>query len=90
MTDFSARIEAARLLDNLGARLGSLGREFSSGRFTDRHGDGPACLAYEKQAYAMADRLRAPYYRDHAGECGTRCVWGDKRCPVANQGRPGQ
>lgn len=59
MTDYTARIEAAALLDNLAARLGSLGREFSSSRFTDRHGDGPACLAYEKQAYEMADRLRA-------------------------------
>lgn len=59
MTDYTARIDAAKLLERLGARLGSLGREFSSSRFTDRYGDGPVCLDYEKQAYAMADRLRA-------------------------------
>lgn len=54
----SLDVDAAMLLDRLGAHLGSLGREFSSSRFTDRHGDGPICLAYEKEAYAMADRIR--------------------------------
>lgn len=23
--------------------------------------------------------------RDHAAECGTRCVWGDPKCPIVKQ-----
>lgn len=69
MTDYTARIDAARLLDKLGAYLGSLGRQFSSPRFTDRHGDGPVCLNYEKQASVMACRLRAALMEENGYGC---------------------
>lgn len=45
-------------LEACASKLSSLGREFSKANFTDRHGDGPACLALAKHAREVLDESR--------------------------------
>src|SRR5690606_5636340 len=45
-------------LERCKGKLTALGREFTGDRFTDRHGDGPECLALAEQARAALAAAR--------------------------------
>ena len=60
MTERSGATEERLIiaLERCASKLQSLGRTFSSTNFTDRYGDGPACLAPAKYAHEVCDDAR--------------------------------
>ena len=47
-----------KVAESCASKLAELGQEFSSVRFTDRHGDGPICKGLANYARDVADRVR--------------------------------